>query len=115
MKTIQTKIADFLETDRWEIEKIQNEDLEWWADEIWKLRSIWSPQGSKAHITFLVDPQCDISKRKKGIEIWGVGNSKDYPASREHAESNGTIPLRSVNKNGLEKFSNMLDQLRELK
>lgn len=54
------------------------EDLEWWADEMWMLESVWSPVGRRAYVTFLVDPQCD-GPRKKGQAVWAVAVSPGKP------------------------------------
>ena len=112
MKTPKQKLADYLEVEGWEIEKVHEYDLEWWSDEIWELKSRWSPEGVPAYITFLVDPQCDDKNRKKGQEVWGVGNSCSYPTSREGAEENGTISLNSISKNDIEEFLSRLELLR---
>lgn len=55
---------------------------EWWADEIWRLRSTWSPVGATAFVTFLVDPQNDDHDRQKGVDVWAVAASCRRPLSK---------------------------------
>ena len=111
MKTPQQKLRDYLEVDGWDIASARETDLEWWADEIWELRSRWSPEGAKAFVTFLVDPQHE-GLRKKGQNVWGVGASAGLPASRAEAER-GCISLISISKKrGIESLLERLDQLR---
>ena len=112
MKTPKERLSDCLEAKGWEIERIHEQDLEWWADEIWELKSRWSPEGVPAFVTFLVDPQCDNKDRKKGQEVWGVGNSGKYPISRMEAEENGALSLNAFAKNDSEEFLGMLELLR---
>jgi hypothetical protein len=53
MKTMNAKLADYLEVDGWDLVCKHTHDLEWWADEIWQLKSRWSPVGAEALVTFL--------------------------------------------------------------
>jgi hypothetical protein len=39
METPAQRLADGLEMDGWNLETIHTGDLEWWADEIWELKS----------------------------------------------------------------------------
>jgi hypothetical protein len=93
MKTIQEKITDFLEIDGWEVHKLVAVDLPYWANDIWKLTSLWFPEGSTAFLTFLITPQADRIKMQK---VWSIGCSKDYPITRLDAESNRTIIVHSM-------------------
>jgi len=104
-------MSDFLEIDGWHIEKIIDKDLEWWADEIWELKSTWSPQGSSAHLTFLVAPQHE-GIRYKGQNILAIGASKILPKSRKVAEGIAVIILNKKFKENIREFSFKLDELR---
>jgi hypothetical protein len=111
MKIAQQKLRDYLEIKGWDIASITGTDLEWWADEIWELRSRWSPEGVKAFVTFLVDPQHD-GLRKKGQYVWGIGVSARPPASRAEAEG-ACLSLTSIaKKQYVENFLERLAQLR---
>jgi hypothetical protein len=114
MKTIQNKIADLLEVDGWEVETVITDDLAYWACEIWELTSLWSPKGSTAFLTFLIDPQLDRSKSEKEQKVWSVGSSKGYPATRSHAESNGIITVHSIKNKTFESLSEMLENIRSI-
>ena len=112
MKTAQRKLRDYLEVDGWAFAQVSESDLEWWADEVWELRSRWSPSGAKAFVTFLVDPQHD-GLRNKGQHVWGVGISAELPISRAEAERSGCISLISIaRKRDIESLLGRLDQLR---
>ena len=111
MKTPHQKLADHLEIDGWDIRNIHSDDLEWWADEIWELRSTWSPEGVSAFITFLVEPMSK-NNRTKGQDIWGVGCSRMYPQDKLQAESGGTCSIKSGAKNKLNDFSLEMEKIR---
>jgi hypothetical protein len=113
MKTPQQKLSDHFEVAGWGIEKIIMDDLDWWADEIWILKSIWSPEDAMACITFLVDPMFE-GNRKKGEAVWGVGCCKEWPKSRNAAESIGVISLKSGLKNKIE-IEGFLDKLEKIR
>ena len=87
-------LASSLERSGWERTLLHAEDLEWWADEIWEVRSRWSPFGTVAFVTLLVDPQWE-GPRRKGQGVWGVGCSTAFPASRIEAQSGGTLSTRA--------------------
>jgi hypothetical protein len=44
----------------------RDRDVEWWAQEIWTVESVWAPHGFTVFLTWLIDPQ-------KGESDWGVG------------------------------------------
>jgi hypothetical protein len=51
------------------------------------MRSVWSPQGQQFYLTFLVDPQLGLHRRRKSGEgVWAVSASADLPSSRMQAE-----------------------------
>ncbi|MEM6582922.1 MAG: hypothetical protein AAF699_16700 [Pseudomonadota bacterium] len=111
MKTPKEKLIVSLENRGWRLENIYIADLEWWADEIWEMRSVWSPEGVPAYITFLVDPQYE-EIRRKGQAVWGVGSSGKYPASLAQAQSNGVISLNEISKNRERQFIENVDSFR---
>lgn len=111
MKTPTNFLIDFLEMKGWEITDVQTENLEWWADEIWKLRSRWSPEGVSAFLTLLVDPQHD-GNRKKGQFVWGVGCSSEYPTSRTEAQQVGSISMGGTFRREIEVFIGKVESLR---
>ncbi|HJT98842.1 MAG TPA: hypothetical protein VJ696_11050 [Rhodanobacteraceae bacterium] len=47
-----------LDTAGWRIDAVVGrDDLDWWAAEIWTLKSDWSPRDFTVFVTWLVDPQ----------------------------------------------------------
>ena len=81
MNTQQQTIRDRLEEFGWEL--APHEDIDaWWADDAWRLRSIWSPQSCEVYLTFLIDPQADIHSRKAGQSVWAVKASAMPPAQQ---------------------------------
>jgi hypothetical protein len=85
MTTRQHAIRDRLDEFGWELAAHDDIDA-WWADDMWRLRSTWSPQGSEVYLTFLVDPQADIHRRKPGENVWAVKASATRPTREQKAE-----------------------------
>jgi hypothetical protein len=94
MSPFAESLSGLFERSGWERAQIHVEDLGWWADEIWELRSVWSPVGARAFIAFLVDPMWD-GVRLKGQGVWAAGHSLVFPRSRTEAESGGTLRVRA--------------------
>ena len=88
-----------------------DEDLEWWADEMSLLESVWSPVGSRAYVTFLVDPQFE-GGRKKGEAVWAVMASPGRPAGWVQVEGGFTLSLGQGWKGRLPAFFEHLSVLR---
>lgn len=113
MKPNYQKVQEHLESDGWEISSIVDPDiLDWWADEIWKVSSVWSPKGATAYVTFLVDPQHE-GIRRKGEAVWGVGCSKKFPGSPRDAQSCAALAFGNAFKKGILDFQIEMESLRE--
>jgi hypothetical protein len=89
----------------------QEEELDWWADEMWRLQSLWSPVDAVAYVTFLVDPAVS-EDRKKGEHVWAVMASSAKPLSRQLVEGEFTASLGHHWKRHLPAFFEHLDALR---
>lgn len=89
----------------------KEECLEWWADEMWRLESLWSPVGSVAYVTFLVDPMSE-GDRKKGEDVWAVMASPAKPTARLHVAGEFTLSLGQGWKERLPDFFAHLSALR---
>jgi 1,2-phenylacetyl-CoA epoxidase PaaB subunit len=63
----------------------------WWADQSWRLRSVWSPQECEAYLTFLVDPQADLNRRKSGEDVWAVKASSQPPSDGSARTQDGDV------------------------
>ena len=79
MQLPRDMIREGLERTGWEVVGIQTSDLEWWADEVWILESVWQPHGT-AYLTFLVDPMWE-GPRRKGEHVHRAGASLENPAN----------------------------------
>jgi len=66
---------------------------EWWVDELWTLESVWRPQGRRAFLIFLVDPQWDQARRF-GEAVWAVAVRKSRPEHRMALDDDETVPIR---------------------
>ena len=91
MQTQRAELLALLPEHGWRVATIE-EDLEWWADEMWLLESVWSPVGSRVYVTFLVEPSFD-DNRKKGEAVWAVMVSPFKPVSSLQDEHEFTFSL----------------------
>lgn len=91
MSTQRAIILDRLADQGWSMVAAE-QNLEWWADEILRLESVWSPVGSPSYITFLVDPMAE-QHRKEGIAVWAACASLTKPTDRLSAEQGFTLSL----------------------
>jgi hypothetical protein len=92
MLTQRTELAKQLPRNGWQIVNLEDSSLEWWADEIWLIESLWSPKGFRLYLIFLVDPMAD-SQRAKGQNVWAVGTSIERPDDRQSAEGKPLLSL----------------------
>ena len=104
MTAQQQGLLDALASAGWEPEHTE-QLLEWWADEVWVMRSLWSPQGSHFYITFLVDPQAD-RQRRRGESVWAAKASASLPQRWQQAEREFTFSLGHGWADGLRNFIN---------
>ena len=72
---------------------------------MWRIESLWSPIGSFAYVTFLVDPQSH-HERKRGEDVWAVMASITRPVSRLNVEGEFTMSLGRGWKQELPAFLN---------
>jgi len=91
MQAQREELLNQLTVHGWRI-ACQEEELEWWADEMWRIESLWSPVGSLAYVTFLVDPQSH-HERKGGEDVWAVIASITRPVNRLNVEGEFTMSL----------------------
>jgi hypothetical protein len=73
----------------WRVVERTREGLDWWADELWTLESIWTPIGLRLYLTFLNDPM-------DAGEVWALAATMTIPMTRGNAESGQLIRLRNV-------------------
>ena len=72
-------LIDLLTSAGWIVEYREVSDLEWWADEIWRIRSIWHPTDFSLYLTFLVDRSHD-GNRAKDQAVRSLGASISRPS-----------------------------------
>ena len=112
MQFQRTELLNLLPEHGWRVAGTED-NLEWWADEMWELESVWSPVGSRAYITFLVDPQFD-GPRKKGEAVWAVMASLLKPVSHLQGEHEFLLNLGHGWKDHLPVFFLQLSTLRRV-
>jgi hypothetical protein len=78
---------------------------------VWLLESAWSPVGSRAYITFLVDPQFD-GNRKKGEAVWAV---MDSPVKPGHRPSTGGELTLSLGQGWMKRLPDFFEHLSKLR
>jgi hypothetical protein len=89
----QTDLLEQLSEVGWELAGMEELD-QWWADEIWRMRSIWSPQSAQFFLTFLVDPQLELHrKRNAGEGVWAVLASSSLPTRWQASKGEFTFSL----------------------
>ena len=110
MQTQRTELLNRFPEHGWRIAG-EEENIEWWADEMWVLESVWSPVGSRAYITLLVDPMVGPNRRK-GEEVWAVMASLTKTISRLSAEGEFTLSFGQGWKERLPEFFEHLSALR---
>ena len=89
----QTELLDRLSEAGWELAGTEDLD-QWWADEVWRMRSVWSPQSAQFFLTFLVDPQLHLHrKRKPGEGVWAVLASASLPMQWQGSAGEFTFSL----------------------
>lgn len=97
----------------WERVTITTTDLEWWADEIWTIRSVRERWGRELMLTFLVDPHWDQA-RKKGQAVHAIAATLVTPRDRSEAEAGIRLSLHHGRfDEGLVLFLDQLDDLRK--
>lgn len=108
MNAQRDEILNQLKKHGWEVVPLEEYELEWWADEAWRLVSQWSPVGSIAYLTFIVDPMFYTPQRKKGEGVWEVTASGEKPAYiTSHADSFSL----SLNQGWKERLPELLEYL----
>jgi hypothetical protein len=89
------------------------EPSEWWADDIWLMRSTWSPQASEFHLTFLVDPQAETRQRAPGGSVWAVKASIRTAERWQQSDGEITLELGAGWKDRFEPFAAAVSRFRD--
>jgi hypothetical protein len=51
----------------------RDREVEWWAQEIWTVESVWAPRGFTVYLTWLIDPLDRAT-------VWCTGASLTHPS-----------------------------------
>ena len=89
----------------WEVTQHDRDDVEWWADEIWTVESVWAPQGFTVFVTWLIDPMDNVT-------VWGVGASIERPTGRLEASAAACMSINRWPRD-VPDFLTALDALRD--
>ena len=90
----------------WNIIEVGKVELEWWANEMWRLESTWSPVGKFAYVTFLNDPQITEPV------VWGALASKEKPLSWQAGEESHFIFIKNRWQETLPQMIDYLSKIR---
>jgi len=114
----RNKLIELLPRYGWEVINVEDHlrgwtDPDWFIDELWEVESIWTPNGLKAWITFLVDPQApNLIERKKGQSVWAVKAGLRKPPDSRIGDSEIYLSLNAGWEKRLPEFFSRLSGLR---
>jgi hypothetical protein len=103
---VQEQLLEMLERRGWSVTR-HSAELEWWADEIWAVESIWSPSGFTLYLTFLNDPQPGSQE-----PFLAVGTCPHWPQNMDEAGEDPYIAFYGWVQ-ALPQFVDDLDRLRK--
>lgn len=111
MQTQREKLIEHLEENGWKIIEEDEYSLDWWAAEIWKVESVWSPREFMLWLTFLVDPQGPFEPRQE--HVCGIGATHNYPICWQEVQNETFLSFTSDWKTKLPQFIFELSRLRQ--
>ncbi len=106
MEAQKKEMLELTEKNGWKVTELDNYDFHKWSMETWLLESIWSPIGTTAYVSFLIDPQSDF----QNPYAWAIRVSDEkliYGKESNHFE----VSLKQW-KNEKTDFLKFLDELR---
>ena len=118
MTVAKDKIREVLFASGWEVAEVRT-FAELWVDEIWLIRSTWSPAGFEVYLTFEIDGQ---ASPRDTSSVWAInasvvkptdwsGDGKGDPGHQPSTGANN-INLPITKEKHLESFVEGLDDLR---
>ena len=113
METQRNELLDQLAKQGWEATPVEAAELEWWADEMWLLVSQWSPVGTTAYLTFMVDPLYAAPDRRKGQGVWSVVAGGERPTDRGVGEDSFSLDVTQGWKERMPELLAHLSRLRD--
>ncbi len=97
-------IFETLTENGWKITKLEKHELDWWAGEMWRLESVWSPVGETAFVTFLLEPE-------SAKYVWEIMASAEKPVGRAGNQNSFSMSLKGWEKE-LPEFVKFLSGIR---
>ena len=87
----QSALRSALSERGWEIVAVESPG-DWWCHERWRLRSMWAPREREAFVSFLIEPQSEMSELQSGnARVWAAAASA-APLSRwQDAPAQGMV------------------------
>ena len=106
--TQQRHIEDLLLQRGWQVLERMRPHDPWWLKEVWIATSVWSPQGDRCNVCFLVDPIS--SPTEADPLVWAVYLGGDLP---DGPTPSGAVPLSPRwETRGLQEVARLIDGLR---
>ena len=114
MKYYKEELLRKLSVSDWDL-VARDHDTEWWAEEIWTIKSQRQAWGLEIYIYFLVDPQYDGND--KSSAVWQVTADLDKPLQHRYApEGFSSLYLRKGSfKKNIEEFVKEVNHVRYVK
>lgn len=72
------KILSAIEKRGWQAEALNEDDLDWWLAEAYRLTSLSDPARRSAYLLFKVDPMCDFGREKDEV-VWSGSICDEIP------------------------------------
>lgn len=103
-QTIREKLIE----NGWKITELERGELDWWANEMWLIESVWSPIGKTAYITFMLEPM-------DAKEVWDIVASNEKLENRNDSANSFYLNIKSSGwKKKLSEFMKSISELRNL-
>jgi hypothetical protein len=110
--TQRDQLIDRLGSHGWRATKL-DEQLDWWADEMWQLESNWSPRDARAYLTFLVDPMTGL-ERKPHEDVWAAAATPHKPIKQQDVRTGLTLSLGHGWNDRVQELIEYLNKLRQV-
>lgn len=69
-----------LEDSGWKISTAELPSNGWWALEIWRLESIWSPSGKNIYLSLMLDPHGEFDPNNPtDTDVWSIKLTHSFP------------------------------------
>jgi hypothetical protein len=83
MSSYKDLLRERLERSGWELSSTDPDGIDWWAAELWHIRSMRQAWGLELVLSFLVDPMEQSGRSKP--HIWAISADPHVPSDRLRA------------------------------